>query len=151
MQVHILKMGRPAYDSYESLAHRFASRLKGQLRLCSHFIPVKNNPRHAEDKVLQYLDACPLGYLVILDEGGVAMSSPELAKRWQGWLMEPQIKHLVFLIGGPYGLSLELKNRADFQWSLAHGVYPSDLAWVMVMEQIYRSQMILKGSPYHHS
>jgi 23S rRNA (pseudouridine1915-N3)-methyltransferase len=87
---------------------------------------------------------------VVLDERGKDLSSPELAQFIQSKMDLGHTKSLSFVIGGPYGISDELRQQADFVWRLSKGVFPSDLAWVMVWEQIYRAANILRGTPYHH-
>ena len=57
---------------------------------------------------------------------------------------------MTFVIGGPYGLTDEVRQQADLVLSLAKGVFPSDLAWVMLWEQLYRASTIIRRTPYHH-
>ena len=86
-------------------------------------------------------------YVVALEVTGRAMTTPELA-RW----LEARLsagRDLAFLIGGADGLSPALVKRADFRWSLSPLTWPHGLARIMVAEQLYRAQSILKGHPYH--
>lgn len=86
-------------------------------------------------------------YVVALEVGGRAMSTPELAR----WLAERRAggRDLAFLIGGPDGLDPALSSRADFRWSLSPLTWPHGLVRVMVAEQLYRAQSLLQGHPYH--
>lgn len=89
----------------------------------------------------------PRDYVVALEVTGRAMTTAELA-RW----LEARLaggRDLAFVIGGPDGHAPELLERADFRWSLSPLTWPHGLARVMVAEQLYRAQSILKGYPYH--
>jgi 23S rRNA (pseudouridine1915-N3)-methyltransferase len=89
----------------------------------------------------------PRDYVVALEATGRAMTTAELA-RW----LEARLaggRDLAFVIGGPDGHAPELLERADFRWSLSPLIWPHGLARVMVAEQLYRAQSILKGHPYH--
>jgi 23S rRNA (pseudouridine1915-N3)-methyltransferase len=89
----------------------------------------------------------PHDYVVALEVTGRAMTTVELA-RW----LESRFaggRDLAFVIGGPDGIAPEVLERADFRWSLSPLTWPHGLARIMVAEQLYRAQSILKGHPYH--
>lgn len=87
-------------------------------------------------------------FVICCDERGKNISSPEfsglLSKAFTNGL------DVVILIGGAYGFSEEVRERADFVWSFSKLVFPHMLARVMVTEQIYRAAQIADGRPYHH-
>ena len=89
-------------------------------------------------------------YLVLLDENGKQLSSEELAKFIQTRANE-STKNIVFLIGGAYGVSDEVKKRANYQWSLSKLVFPHQLVRLILAEQIYRACSINRNEKYHHS
>ncbi|MBL0056274.1 MAG: 23S rRNA (pseudouridine(1915)-N(3))-methyltransferase RlmH [Chitinophagaceae bacterium] len=89
-------------------------------------------------------------YLVLLDERGKQLSSEELAKFLQQRANE-SIRRVVFLIGGAYGVSDEVKKRAHYQWSLSKLVFPHQLVRLILAEQIYRACSIIRNEKYHHS
>jgi 23S rRNA (pseudouridine1915-N3)-methyltransferase len=62
----------------------------------------------------------------------------------------PRIKTVTFLVGPPYGFDDATRKVASVTWSLSDLTVPSDFAWLLVWEQIYRAMTILKGMPYHH-
>jgi len=85
---------------------------------------------------------------VALDRSGSQYSSEELA----GWLakrMGGGEKELVFLIGGPLGLSDELVHRARWKLSLSKLTFPHKIVRVLICEMLYRSLAILNRMPYH--
>jgi 23S rRNA (pseudouridine1915-N3)-methyltransferase len=89
------------------------------------------------------------GYVVALEVGGRAMSTPELAE----WLAARMAsgRDLALLVGGPDGLDPGIVRRADFRWSLSPLTWPHALVRVMVAEQLYRAHSILQGHPYHRA
>lgn len=89
-------------------------------------------------------------YLVLLDERGKQLSSPELANFIQQRANE-SAKTIVFLIGGAFGVSDEVKKRANYQWSLSKLVFPHQLVRLIVAEQLYRACTIIRNEKYHHS
>ncbi len=92
----------------------------------------------------------PDDYLVLLDERGKNISSPELAEIIQGRANESR-RQLVFLIGGAYGVDSTVLQRANFTWSLSKLVFPHQLVRLLLAEQVYRACTILRNEKYHHS
>lgn len=88
-------------------------------------------------------------FVILLDERGNNLSSPELSA-----LLEEQFTHsqsvIIIIIGGAFGVSSELRERADIVWSLSKLVFPHQLVRLVLTEQLYRAQEIAKGSGYHH-
>ncbi|HVZ24419.1 MAG TPA: 23S rRNA (pseudouridine(1915)-N(3))-methyltransferase RlmH [Sediminibacterium sp.] len=92
----------------------------------------------------------PDDYLVLLDERGKQLQSPELAA-WLQQRANSGIRRLIFLIGGAYGVDPALQKRADFTWSLSKLVFPHMLVRLILAEQIYRACTIIRNEKYHHS
>ncbi|NOR64219.1 MAG: 23S rRNA (pseudouridine(1915)-N(3))-methyltransferase RlmH [Rhodobacteraceae bacterium] len=86
--------------------------------------------------------------LVVLDERGKLLTSPDFANKIAGWRDQGQ-PNLAFMIGGADGLDASLLNRADLKLSFGKMVWPHMLARVMLTEQLYRAASILSGAPYH--
>jgi 23S rRNA (pseudouridine1915-N3)-methyltransferase len=89
-------------------------------------------------------------YLVLLDERGKQLSSEELATFIQTRANESS-RTVIFLIGGAYGVSDTVINRANYQWSLSKLVFPHQLVRLILSEQIYRACTIIRNEKYHHS
>ncbi len=86
--------------------------------------------------------------LVVLDERGKLLTSPEFSNKIANWRDSGQA-NLAFMIGGADGLDASLLNRADLKLSFGKMVWPHMLARVMLAEQLYRAASILSGAPYH--
>lgn len=86
--------------------------------------------------------------LVLLDEHGKELRSIELAN----WLERKQqtCRRLVFVIGGPYGFSKEVYDKANEKISLSKMTFSHQMVRLIFTEQIYRACTIIKGEPYHH-
>ena len=90
----------------------------------------------------------PSDTLVLLDEHGKELRSIELA----AWLEKKQVStnRLVLCIGGPYGFSKAVYDRADEMLSLSKMTFSHQMVRLILTEQIYRACTIIKGEPYHH-
>jgi len=97
--------------------------------------------------ILQQLQ--PDDYLVLLDERGKNISSPDLASLLQQRANE-STKRIVFLIGGAFGVDASIQQRAHFTWSLSKLVFPHMLVRLILAEQIYRACSINRNEKYHH-
>ncbi len=87
-------------------------------------------------------------YVILLDERGENISSPELSRRLEKAFSDG--KQVVIIIGGAFGVTEETRNKADFVWSVSKLVFPHELIRIMLSEQIYRAQEISRGGKYHH-
>ncbi|HEU5218748.1 MAG TPA: 23S rRNA (pseudouridine(1915)-N(3))-methyltransferase RlmH [Gemmatimonadales bacterium] len=85
--------------------------------------------------------------VVLLDREGSAWSSESLAARLDRWRTEALPVALV--VGGAWGVTPDLRRRAQARWSLGPLTLPHELARVVVLEQWYRAWTILRGEPYH--
>lgn len=88
-------------------------------------------------------------YLVLLDERGKMLSSEQLAAFLQTRANE-STKSIVFLIGGAFGVSEAVKQRASLTWSLSALVFPHQLVRLLLSEQVYRACTINRNEKYHH-
>ena len=89
-------------------------------------------------------------YLVLLEETGKQLSSEGLAVFIQS-RADKGSKNLVFLIGGAYGVSEAIMQRANYSWSLSQLVFPHQLVRLILAEQVYRACSINRNEKYHHS
>ena len=132
----------------------YARRLGRGLRLELVEIPVRREGRDLARAIAAEAEAMravlsPDDFIVALDVGGRALTTPELAR----WLAARKAdgRDLAFLVGGPDGLAPALLERADFRWSLSPLTWPHGLVRVMVAEQLYRAESLSRGHPYHRA
>jgi 23S rRNA (pseudouridine1915-N3)-methyltransferase len=87
-------------------------------------------------------------YVVLLDERGKLLDSPHLST-----VLGEQLdmsRTVVLVIGGAYGVTDSIHQRAQFVWSLSTLVFPHQLVRLILIEQLYRAQQIRLGGSYHH-
>lgn len=88
--------------------------------------------------------------MILLDERGKSMKTIEFADMLEDAKNESQ--DLIFIIGGSYGVDLEVFSQIPHQTlKISDFVMPHSLALLVLLEQIYRANEIMKGSGYHHS
>lgn len=88
-------------------------------------------------------------YVVLLDEQGKEFSSARFAE-WLTGIFNTSKKQLIFVIGGPYGFSEEIKSQADYKLSLSKMTFSHQIIRLIFTEQLYRAFTIINGEPYHH-
>lgn len=154
MRLHLCAVGRLRTGPERILADDYMQRFNRAARplglgpLTEHEVEDRKGGGIAAEADL-LARAVPAGaVVVVLDERGQMLSSPELAQRIADW-RDTGRQDLAFVIGGADGLAPALRDRADLAVSFGRMVWPHLLVRVMLAEQIYRSAAILSGSPYH--
>ncbi len=89
-------------------------------------------------------------YVALLDERGKDIDTPGLASMLDRQ-MQSGTKRLVLIIGGAFGVSSEVVQRANVTLKLSSLVFPHMLVRLIVAEQLYRAHSILSGGKYHHA
>ena len=87
--------------------------------------------------------------LVLLDERGSQMTSVEFSSFIEQKL-QLSSKRMVFLVGGAWGFSEEVYQRADFKISLSKMTFSHQMVRLFFLEQLYRAMTILRGESYHN-
>ena len=149
MKLTICAIGRLKPGPEQDLINRYAKRLRWGLNIVELEEKKKLSPVKLKQREGQLLaDACPDGAVIVaLDERGKQLSSLGFANKIGD--SQDRGRDMAFLIGGADGLASDLRKRADFVLSLGSATWPHMLVRVMMIEQIYRVQEILAGSPYH--
>lgn len=109
--------------------------------------PAEQNKAEGE---LQLAKIAPSDRLILMDDKGKEYSSPGLAT----WIEKQQTaghKRVVFLIGGPFGFSEKVYERANEKISLSQMTFSHQMVRMILAEQLYRAFSILRGEKYHHS
>ena len=116
---------------------------------------MKDNPSAAEkaavlkaegERLLKKIS--PSSYLVVLDVIGRPISSEELSQKMDALALRGQ-SHITFLIGGAFGLSDEVRQRADERISFSRMTFTHQMIRLLLVEQIYRAFKISRGEKYH--
>lgn len=151
MKITIITVGKKHDKSINSLILEFEKRLRAPFKIDWCFLP---NSNFTEDKarieeserILKTIKSDD--FLLLLDERGKNITSPALSRMLSENFI--QSKNIVIVIGGAFGVSDALRNRANFMWSLSKLVFPHQIVRLIVVEQIYRAQEIASGGKYHH-
>ena len=88
--------------------------------------------------------------VILLDEKGKEFSSVAFSEIIEKKMLS-SIKRMVFVVGGPYGFSQRIYDRANSKISLSAMTFSHQMIRVIFIEQLYRAFTILRGEPYHHN
>ena len=151
MPLNIITVGKKHESWVVEGIERYQKRLKTPFNIEWVLLPHSSleglSARQEESgRILSRLSA--YDYIVLLDERGKVADSPTISK-----LLEEQLnssKKVVMVVGGAYGVTDEIRLKANFTWSLSPLVYPHQLVRLILTEQIYRAQEIARGGSYHH-
>lgn len=158
VKIHVICVGRLKEKFYVDAAAEYLKRLSAYANLTlvelpEERLPQAPSPGQIEAALAREAEAIraklPSGAsLIALCVEGRLRSSEELAQLISTWSGSGS-KHLVFVIGGSYGLHPSLKAEAWVCLSMSPMTFPHHLARVMLLEQIYRAFKINEGSSYH--
>ena len=149
-----VKSGRVAWS--EAALEEYHKKIAGFCKFELEEIKSKSHPRNKSNEkskeegqqILKKIDKAD--FVVAFDENGARFrDSEEFSAKLQGWL-ELGKSRIVFVLGGAYGLSDEVKERANALVSLSQLTMNHHVARVVALEQIYRSFTLAKGIPYHN-
>src|SRR5690554_5831463 len=156
MKVVLLSVGKTDNEYFTRIIEEYTKRVNFYLPFESGFVyDVKkrknlsvNEFKEVEGKKL--LAAIhPSDQVVLLDNKGKQLDSPGFA-RYLEKKMVTVPKRLLFIVGGPYGFSRELYDRANEQISLSTMTFTHQMVRMVFVEQLYRAMTILHNEPYHH-
>ena len=103
--------------------------------------------KEESDAILKVLQSTDL--VVLCDERGETLTSKKFSEKLVK-LFERGKSRVVFVIGGAFGASDELKKRADWTWSMSSLTFNHHFAQTIAMEQVFRAFTIWKNIPYHN-
>ena len=156
MNIKLIVIGKTDNINLNALIEEYTKRLRFYIKFDLEVIPdIKNvkNLSESEQKIKEgqlILDKLsPTDQLILLDENGKEFNSIEFSDFLQK-KMNSGIKTLVFVIGGPYGFSDEVYQKAQGKVALSQMTFSHQMVRLFVIEQIYRGFTILNNEPYHH-
>jgi 23S rRNA (pseudouridine1915-N3)-methyltransferase len=156
MKISLWSVGKPHESYIKEGTDDFTRRIGRYFPVEWNIIPPPKNAgalpeaelkKKEGDLLLQLLR--PDDFLVALDENGKQLSSVALSAFLQQRATE-STRHLIFLIGGAFGLDERILKRAGFTWSLSALTFPHQLVRLILAEQVYRACTILRNEKYHH-
>lgn len=156
MTITLLAIGKTDQSHLETLIDIYSKRLQHYIRFNFEVIPdVKRGKKIEESQQKEKEGTLILSKIntadtvVLLDEKGKSYSSIQFSDQLQKY-MNRGIKKVVFVIGGPYGFSEAMYQRANARLSLSAMTFSHQMIRLFFIEQLYRGFTILKNEPYHH-
>lgn len=156
MEIELLTIGKTTIKFVEYGIAEYTKRLKHYIPYSIRFLPdIRNASRmdkekQKEEEGKRMLEAItPSDFLVLLDERGRQYSSMEFSSFLEKQMIAGRRK-VIFAVGGPYGFSRQVYDRADSMLSLSKMTFNHEMVRLFFTEQVYRGMTILRGEPYHH-
>jgi 23S rRNA (pseudouridine1915-N3)-methyltransferase len=156
MKILLLKVGKTSDEWLREGVGHYYRRVKHYLPFETKIIPDIRNARKMTPEILKQMEGELIlkavekrDRLVLLDEKGKLFSSREFA----GFIEKQMVgglHRLVFVIGGAWGFSDAVYERADLKISLSPMTFSHQLVRLIFAEQHYRALSILNNEPYHH-
>lgn len=156
MNIKLIAVGKTDNPALQQLISTYEKRLSYYINFELQLLPdIKNSKSLSEEQkkikegelILSYVD--PSHHLILLDERGKEYTSIAFADELQK-KMNTGIKQLTFVIGGPYGFSQAVYQRANSKLSLSKLTFSHQMIRLFFVEQLYRAFTILRNEPYHH-
>ena len=156
MKITLLAIGKTDDRNLQSLIEEYSKRLKHYVSFNFELIPDIKNVKNLSEiqqknkegqELMKRLSTSDT--LVLLDENGKSFNSVGFSEYLQK-KMNSGLKNLVFIIGGPYGFSEEIYQRANGKIALSQMTFSHQMVRLFFVEQLYRGFTILRNEPYHH-
>nr|WP_299486474.1 23S rRNA (pseudouridine(1915)-N(3))-methyltransferase RlmH [uncultured Allomuricauda sp.] len=156
MQITIIAIGKTDSKELAQLISIYEKRLAHYVKFKFEVIPDLKNSKNLSEKlqkekegelILKQVHSSDI--LIVMDENGKQLTSLGFSQFLQK-KMNSGIKNLILVIGGPYGFSEAVYNRANGQLSLSKMTFSHQMVRLFLIEQLYRGFTILRNEPYHH-
>ena len=156
MTIQLLAIGKTDHKNLQALIGEYQKRLGHYVKFEFEIIPDLKNVKNLSESqqkqkegelILKKMSTTDV--LILLDENGKQFDSIGFSHYLQKH-MNSGIKRLVLVIGGPYGFSPEVYQKAQGKIALSKMTFSHQMIRLFIIEQLYRSFTILKNEPYHH-
>lgn len=156
MRINLLCIGKTDDREIKNLIAYYTARLPKHWNFEIVEIPDVKNARNLTPDLLKKEEAKLFSaqfesgdFVVLLDENGKHFTSREFASKIDHW-QNNSVKRICFLVGGAYGFSEEIYQRANEKISLSKMTFTHQMIRLFFVEQLYRADQILQGKPYHN-
>lgn len=156
MKALILGIGKTDESYIQTGCDIYLKRLKHYVKTNTHFIPdlkkianISSDERCKREGDLLLKQIEPTDLVILLDEKGKDYTSRKFSQFFQKQ-MNTGAKRIVFVIGGAFGFSDDMYNRANQQLSISKMTFSHQMIRLFLLEQIYRACTILNNEPYHN-
>ncbi|NBX02934.1 MAG: 23S rRNA (pseudouridine(1915)-N(3))-methyltransferase RlmH [Alphaproteobacteria bacterium] len=149
MKILISAIGKAKASPEQQLYNEYIKRMSWPVQCREFDVKLQDINQRKQREGGELLAACA-GYerIIALDETGKTLSSREFAGEMMGW-QQQGFSSFAFVIGGSDGLDAPVKKAAHLVWSFGRVTYPHMLMRALLAEQLYRTQTIILGHPYH--
>ena len=156
MKFKLIAIGKTDSKNLQPLIEDYSKRLGFYISFSFDIIPDIKNSKNLSEKQQKIAEGNEIlkriqksDTLILLDENGKTFNSVQFSEFLQK-KMNSGLKNLIFIIGGPYGFSDEIYQRANGKISLSTMTFSHQMVRLFFIEQLYRGFTILKNEPYHH-
>lgn len=157
MKISVISIGKTDKPELKELIDEYVKRLSFYVSFSFDIIPDLKNTKNLSIEQQKEAEGTEIlkriqtsDRLILLDDKGKSFTSEGLAEFLQKQ-MNSGLKNLVFVIGGPYGFSESVYQRADGKLSLSKMTFSHQMVRLFFVEQLYRGFTILRNEPYHHN
>ena len=156
MNIELVVVGKTDMKEVEALVVQYTKRLNHYVKFAITVIADVRNTKKLSEAEQKRLEGEAImrvitdsDFVMLLDEHGAELRSIEFADLLQRRMLAGT-KRLIFVIGGPYGFSDAVYQRANSKLSLSKMTFSHQIVRAIFTEQLYRAFTILKNEPYHH-
>lgn len=156
MKVSLIYVGKTKENYLQEGEKEYFKRINRYISFDLVEIPDIKNGKNKSEEEIKILEGDIIlkklkntDYAVLLDENGRQFTSVQFADYMQRQFNAGS-QGLIFIIGGAYGFSEALYQRADAKLSLSKMTFSHQMVRMFFMEQLYRGMTILNNEPYHH-
>lgn len=155
MKITLIVVGKTTDNRLTSLIEEYQNRLKHYVPFSLEVLPELRNAKSLSEEqqktvegemILKTVSAAE--EMILLDEHGKEFRSVEFSDYLQKKMSAG--RDIVFVVGGPYGFSEAVYQRANGKISLSKMTFSHQMVRLFFVEQIYRAMTILRHEPYHH-